>query len=284
MSMSPRSLLNIARLAVLYPLRIVKHVMLLPRTIALLQNSLSVDATTNAHKNSTVNNTIADNHDLDFFYRQFEDRFRGPEKDIEERLGAYTKLFRSLDSSLHEKKIVDIGCGRGEFLSFAHGLGLETIGVDMNTSMVERANSLGHVAVTSDALTYLSSQPTDALAAITGFHIVEHIPFESLLQIIKECFRTVAPGGFILFETPNPENLQVGATSFYMDPSHLHPLPSPLLAFAMEVMGFQVEIKYLHPYRTTLKHQDKEVEKLMQLAYGPRDYAVIGRKPAPKDD
>lgn len=225
-----------------------------------------------------VNNTVSDNHSLDHFYKLFEDKFRGTEQDIKQRLTEYLPLFNSLSKNVKSKTIIDIGCGRGEFLSFAKDNSFKAIGVDMNKSMVERANSLGYEAIENDAITYLSSQQKNSLAAITGFHIVEHIPFESLMELFNECYRSLSAGGFVLFETPNPNNLVVGASNFYMDPSHIKPIPPELLAFALESVGFSSEILRLHPVNEKNDHEDKVVEDIMGMVYGPRDYAVVARK------
>lgn len=228
--------------------------------------------------NKPVNNTVADNHDLDRFYKQFEDKFRGSEGDIIARMDDYKDLFSSLPKDVKKKPIVDIGCGRGEFLSFAKKLKLKPVGVDMNKSMVDRAVELGYDAVQDDAISYLSKQKKGSIGCITGFHIVEHIPFESLMELFGDCYRTITPGGFALFETPNPNNIVVGSSGFYMDPSHIKPIPPELLAFAMESVGFKCEILRLHPVHEKIEHTDEVVKDIMGLVYGARDYAVIARK------
>ena len=225
-----------------------------------------------------VNNTVADNHSLDHFYKLFEDKFRGSEQDIKHRLTEYIPLFEGREKKLEKLPILDIGCGRGEFLSLMKDHKKKALGVDMNESMVSRANSLGYKAIQDDAVNYLASQKASSFSAITGFHIVEHIPFESLIDLFDQCYKSIAPGGFVLFETPNPNNLMVGASNFYMDPSHLNPIPPELLAFAIESAGFQVEILRLHPVKEQIEHPDEVVKDIMGMVYGPRDYAVIGRK------
>jgi SAM-dependent methyltransferase len=225
-----------------------------------------------------VNNTVSDNHEFDYFYKLFEDKFRGTEDIIKERVVEHIPHFLGLPAKLKKLPIVDIGCGRGEFLSVLKDNKLHGIGVDMNASMVERANKLGYEAEENDALNYLKKQDTSSLAAITGFHIVEHIPFEALLRIFEEAYRTVAKGGFVLFETPNPQALSVGANTFYLDPSHQRPIPSQLLAFMLESVGFKPEIMHLHRVRPEIKHNDPVTVDLYDALYGPGDYAVIARK------
>lgn len=225
-----------------------------------------------------VNNTVADNHEFDYFYKLFEDRFRGSEEIIKERVAEHIPLFKALSKEVQKLAVIDIGCGRGEFLSVLKDNSIHGIGVDMNKSMVERARKLGLDAEENDALTYLSSKKTNSFAAITGFHIVEHIPFEVLMKIFEESYRTITPGGFALFETPNPEALTVGANTFYLDPSHQRPIPPKLLAFMLESVGFVPEIIPLHRVRPELKTNNKPLSELYESLYGPGDYAVVARK------
>lgn len=231
-----------------------------------------------AQQTEIVNNTVADNHDFDYFYKLFEDKFRGDEDTIKKRVAEHLPLFQNLSKDLKKLPVIDLGCGRGEFLSVLKDNKVKAIGVDMNKSMVERAKTLGYDAVEDDALSYLSKQKTASLAAVTGFHIVEHIPFETLLKTFEQCYRTVASGGIVLFETPNPQNLTVGACNFYMDPSHISPIPPDLLAFALESVGFKSEILPLHPAKDSIDHPDPVVKDMMNMLYGPIDYAVIARK------
>lgn len=227
---------------------------------------------------TSINKTMADDHGHDRFYKAFEDRFRGDEKFIKRRLTEYNPYLKSLPGEVKKLPILDLGCGRGEFLEVVKQAGFKAIGVDMNKSMVKRVKDLGYDAYEVDALSYLLKQKSSSYAAISGFHLVEHIPFSSLLKIFEECYRVVHEEGFVLFETPNPNNLTVGAANFYMDPSHIKPLPPKLLAFAMEAQGFFTEIIELHPARKTIKHKDPEVEAMMRMVYGPADYAVLASK------
>lgn len=224
-----------------------------------------------------VNATVSDNHAFDNFYKKFEDRFRGGETVIKERVTEHLPLFNNLPAELKKKEIVDIGCGRGEFISVLTEAGFKATGVDMNGEMVERAKKLGLQAVEGDAQSYLGKQKTSSLAAITGFHIVEHIPFEALMDIFSECYRTIGRGGFVLFETPNPRALMVGANTFYLDPSHQRPVPSELLSFMLEYAGFQTEVLPLHRLEEELPEGDP-LHDVHEAIFGYGDYAVIGRK------
>lgn len=242
--------------------------------------SLSKSGKKAAKGQSSSKEVLADNHLLDKFYVEFENNFRGTKKEITERLETYVPLMKKTVKATGGAPILDIGCGRGEFVDLMTKNKLRSIGLDLNEAMVKHIIDNGGEAVEQDALSYLREQKASSLAAITGFHIVEHIPFGDLVELFDECYRTLAPGGIILFETPNPENLVVGAHTFYMDPSHLHPIPPALLEFAVKQRGFsEVEILRLHPrQQPKAPKQNKLIDDIATYIYGPRDYAVIGRK------
>jgi O-antigen chain-terminating methyltransferase len=110
---------------------------------------------------------------------------------------------------------------------------------------------------------------------VTGFHIIEHLRFDLLIRLLDECRRVLRPGGCILFETPNPENLVVAAYTFYFDPTHRHPLPPQLTEFVVRERGFtDVEILRLHP-----RAEEGSDQALLDKWFrGATDYAVIAWK------
>lgn len=186
---------------------------------------------------------------LDAFYLAFEDQFRGSRALIKERLADYLPFLRVLQERIPDAVAVDLGCGRGEWLEFLKENGVMASGVDMNQRMVEQCRSLGLQATQGDAIIYLKSLPDASQAIVSGFHIVEHLAFPQLLELLRESFRVLRPGGIAIFETPNPECLRVSTYTFYMDPTHRNPVPLELLSFVATHVGFSsVHIERLHPY------------------------------------
>lgn len=182
----------------------------------------------------------------DTFYLRLEERFRGSEQQIAQRLLQYVPVLESLEQA-GQVVALDLGCGRGEWLSLLTERHWQVSGIDLNASMVERCNKQGLKVRQQDALSCLKALPDESKSLISGFHIAEHMAFDELLEMIGEAHRVLLPEGVLLLETPNPENLHVGAHTFYMDPSHRHPLPPQLLQFAIQEQGFaRVDIRRLN--------------------------------------
>jgi O-antigen chain-terminating methyltransferase len=223
-----------------------------------------------------------EDHLLDAFYVSFEDQFRGTRADIKQRVAVYLPLLNVADAGTAKAPILDIGCGRGEWLEFLQEQDLVALGVDSNHVMVSQCQELGLEVINSDALDYLRSLNTNSLGAVTGMHIIEHIPFKRLIALFDEVLRVLKPGGMAIFETPNPENLIVGACNFYYDPTHIKPLPPEPMRFVLEARGFgSIEILRLHPYpeESMLKEGAEQVQQIINsLMFGAQDYALVAYK------
>jgi O-antigen chain-terminating methyltransferase len=215
------------------------------------------------------------------FYTRFEDRFRGSRDEVRSRFRVYLPEIEDLAAGGRELRIVDLGCGRGEWLELLRDSHLRAIGVDTNDVQLADARALGLTVERADALAYLEGQPDASIDVITSMHLVEHLPFPTLMALLREMARTLRPAGRIIVETPNPESVVVGAYKFHLDPTHTRPLPPELLATLVEFVGF-VDV------RTVRLHPDPRLERLAaggfdreaaEVLFGPRDYAVIASRP-----
>lgn len=231
-------------------------------------------------KQTSGKELFAEDHLADVFYANFEDKFRGTEEEIAKRISDdYLALFKDSGVNFDKFPILDIGSGRGEFLKLMKKNKLGAKGIDINKNMVERSIHKGLDAIEGDATEYLLKTKPQTLGAIAGFHIVEHIPFNQLLRLFTAAHAALTEGGFVLFETPNPENIIVGSYSFYLDPSHLNPVPPALLSFSLENCGFRnIEIRRLHPSEDSKDKAKLISSELAEKIYGPRDYCVIAYK------
>jgi len=219
-------------------------------------------------------------HKLDALYVSFEDQFRGTREDIKERLRGYLPLLKEKSIGTEQMPILDIGCGRGEWVEVLQEGQLVARGVDINRVLVEECQRRGFDVVEDDALAFLRRVPDASVGAVTSFHLIEHLPFEQLIALFDETVRILKSGGVAIFETPNPQNLQVGACNFYFDPTHRNPLPSPTVRFLAEARGLcRVEVWNLHPFPERWKLQGSELaDRFNDFFYGPQDYAVVGWK------
>ena len=214
------------------------------------------------------------------FYNRLEDRFRGSREAIKGRLAVYLPDVRAAVAR-SGKPVIDLGCGRGEWLELLAEQGIAAEGVDTNPVQIGEASS--DLAIREgDALAALSAAPDGAFAAITAHHLIEHLPFDRLVWMTREALRCLAPGGVLIYETPNPRNLIVGATTFNIDPTHLAPRPEELLVTLLDTIGFHpVEARGLHPYddfEDIVARGDIHPD-LVRLLFGPQDLAVLGTRP-----
>jgi len=217
-------------------------------------------------------------HLLDSLYFSLEDVLRGTPEQIKEAVKVYLP---ALERSGIKSDILDIGSGRGEWLEVLREAGLQARGIDTNRILVQRCIDLSLDVVEAEALTYLRSLPDSSLSAITAFHFAEHLPLETLVRFLDEAGRTLKPGGLIILETPNPENLLVGSCNFYLDPTHHNPLPIPTLKLLVEARGFRCEeVLKLHAISSPqIEVKDQLTSHFNHYLYGPMNYAIVARKP-----
>ncbi len=217
---------------------------------------------------------------LDAMYVSFEDEFRGTREDIKERLRRYLPMIADAAVGSVDFPILDIGSGRGEWLELLTENGYRAKGVDLNGIMVSLCRELGLEVTEKELLEHLRNLPPASLGAITGFHIIEHLPFGKVISFLDESLRTLRPGGMIILETPNPENVLVGSCRFYLDPTHVRPVPSSTLRFLAEARGFnRIRIIDQNPADVRGEAVVADVaEPLRKWFWGPQDYALVGYK------
>ena len=173
------------------------------------------------------------------FYADFEARFRGSRTLILERLAVYLPLLEPLKEHVQTFSALDLGCGRGEWLELLEAQGASARGIDLDSAQLESCHRRGLKASRNNALDELRALEENSQTLITAFHLAEHLPSEELRHVIQEAHRVLIPGGYLILETPNPDNLCVGSNTFYIDPSHKRPVPAQLLQFLVQHGSFQ---------------------------------------------
>jgi O-antigen chain-terminating methyltransferase len=215
-------------------------------------------------------------------YEAFEDRFRGSRAEIKQRQAIYLEAVRAAGAGTAARPVLDIGCGRGEWLELLGEAGLVARGVDINGMAVSTCRAHGLDAAEADMFAALDAAGEGVLGAVTVFHVIEHLRVAALVELLDAARTALAPGGLLILETPNPENLIVGAHTFHNDPTHQAPIPPAVGKFFVEQRGFrEAEIWRLHPRPKAerLAGDDPTTACLNELLFGPQDYAVVARRP-----
>jgi O-antigen chain-terminating methyltransferase len=213
------------------------------------------------------------------FYRAFEDRYRGSRELILGRLNVYLPFIAPLKQLYSECPVLDLGCGRGEWLQVLLQNDFTPIGVDLDEGMLEGCRALNLPAIQGDALEALKSLPDESQVVVSGFHIAEHIPFDDLKELVAQALRVLKPGGLLILETPNAENIVVGTQSFYLDPTHERPIPHLLLSFLTEYSGFS-RSKLLRLQESRELATASSTALMSVLGGASPDYAIVAQKEA----
>lgn len=223
--------------------------------------------------------------EFDKVYVKFEDEFRGERNEIKNRLKQYIPIIQNVDikNNHDHTNVIDLGCGRGEWLELLRENRFIYTGVDSNESMVDTCNKLNLNAVHEDAISYLSKLEDSSVYVITGFQIVEHIGTENIIALLLESNRVLKSGGIAIFETPNPENIIVGACNFYLDSTHNKPIPPTQLQFFAKSCGFdRVDILRLNPYNaidiSKFDTKNEEIIKMANFFNNMTDYSILAYK------
>lgn len=239
------------------------------------------------------------------WYQALQDDYRSHDSQVEARFQGYLALLDAIaDDLLARAPVLDLGCGAGDWLCALRDHGIAARGVDSNKAAVTRARAQRCDVDQGDLLDCLGELPTGSVAAVTSLQVVEHLPWADVFQFFSEAFRVIGPGGLLLVETPNPENLQVAGYGFWLDPTHQRPIPPPLLLHLAKFLGFvdchilrsapwpQWEAPQASPEDegppaagpdqdapTPGRQQPAGAEALNTLLYGPQDYALVARRP-----
>lgn len=213
------------------------------------------------------------------FYRAFEELHRGTRELIKLRLRVYLPFIEPLRALYEPANAVDLGCGRGEWLELLQESGFDAQGIDLDDGMLAASRALGLNVQMRDAIGFLKELPDASQVVISGFHIAEHISFSDLQVLVQEAFRVLKPAGLLILETPNPENIVVGTANFYLDPTHMRPIPPQLLSFLPEYYGFE-KVKILR-LQEPAGLVNSNVPTLLDVLGGVSpDYSIVAQKAA----
>ncbi len=229
-------------------------------------------------------------------YAGFEDLFRGSESEIRQRMADYLPIFAGAGD------VVDIGCGRGEFLELLRSAGITARGVDLNHEMVERSRAKGFDVTETDGLSFVAGAAPGSLGGLIACQVVEHLQPDYLLRFLAASAQALRPGAAIVLETINPACWSAFFDSYVRDLTHVRPVHPDTLKFLVMAAGFtDVTIQWRSPYPEPGKLErlpaaaragsadpalpplldafDRNVERLNGLFFTHRDYAIVARRP-----
>ncbi|MDW7726932.1 MAG: class I SAM-dependent methyltransferase [Candidatus Methanoperedens sp.] len=254
-------------------------------------------STVNKNVESRINEAVAmvnkpGQIDTAMNYFLFEEKFRGNTEEVKQRQSIFLEYFKNCQN------VLDIGCGRGEFLSLLKENGVGARGIDINEDMVSYCQKNGFDVQKVDALSYLESLDINSLDGIFTGQLVEHLQPVELINLVKMCYAKMGSESYLIVETINPLCLSVFAASFYMDLSHVKPVHPETIKFLLESVGFRdIAFKFFSPFPETarlskltisdgisyeekvcLEAMNQNIDKLNSLLYGYQDYAVIAKK------
>jgi 2-polyprenyl-3-methyl-5-hydroxy-6-metoxy-1,4-benzoquinol methylase len=210
---------------------------------------------------------------IDFDYLRFAQRFRGSEEYVRRGLEFYVPHFAGRTA------VLDIGCGRGEFLELMREKGVAARGIDLSAESVNLCRAKGLAAETADLFAYLRETPAGSLDGIFCSQVVEHLPPGRLPEFVALTREVLSRDGLLAIETPNPECLAIFATHFYLDPTHYRPVPSGLLAFYLEEAGFGgIRVERLAAAVDSMPSLAELPEKFREAFFGGLDYAILARR------
>lgn len=223
-------------------------------------------------------------------YVGFEDQFRGSAQDVGERQSAYVDLFRGQTAP-----VVDVGCGRGEFLAQLRQAGIPAYGIDTSRAMVQRARESGLEVKEEDAFEHLESVPRESLGGVFSAQVVEHFDPARLVMFFELAARALKPGGVFVAETLNPQSLSTFTGPLYVDLGHVRPLHPLTLQFIAQSVGLRdVEVRFLAPipaeHRLSaipesdaapgdlVRHLNANFRRIDEAMFGPVDFAIVAKK------
>ncbi len=213
-----------------------------------------------------------------FDYARFAERFRGGSDYVRAAQKFYLPYFQD------RSRVLDLGCGRGEFLELMRESAVAARGIDADLESVALCRQKQLQVQQADLFDYLAGLDDESLDGIFSAQVAEHLPPARLPELVALAAAKLEPGGVLAIETPNPECLAIFATNFYLDPTHVRPVPSALLHFYFEESGFgSIEVHQLapavevFPEIATLAGVNG-LEAFQKKFFGGLDYAIIGRK------
>jgi len=251
------------------------------REVAQLQRKVDAARASGSFTTTAAPSPVASSPAIDdALYIALEDAFRGDPIVIRARQHQYVPYVQNVVTQ--SSPLLDIGCGRGEWLHILKDSNIPATGIDTNAASVQECSAQGLNVLHADAISYLSDAKEKSLGAITLFQVLEHLPFPTMVHLLRLALRALVPGGVLIAEVPNSETLSVGASTFWIDPTHERPLFPGLLEFLATEVGYtSVEGVYSSPlapepdFSELAPHVREPLLAMHRQLNGNGDFAII---------
>jgi SAM-dependent methyltransferase len=203
-------------------------------------------------------------------YLAFEDQFRGSAESVEARVREYVPIFHGTSD------VVDLGCGRGEFLAALKAAGIGARGVDTNREMVGVARERGVDAIRADALEYLTSVADQSIGGLIATQMVEHLEPSYLIRVLETASEKMRPGAPIVLETINPACWLAFFSSYIRDFTHVRPVHPETLQYLLRASGFErIELRYSAPVPDQMKMRTVDLPADVLASAEPHTVALV---------
>ena len=210
------------------------------------------------------------------YYLDFENKFRGDRKEILNIFSSYEPLIETVIEGKSSPILIDVGCGRGEWLQRCQNKFYKSFGIESDTYMAKLCRDYGLSVIEGDAIDELSKFEANSISVITIFHVIEHLEFNKLQKMIGECHRILSDDGILIMETPSIDNLIVSTKTFYIDHTHINHINPEAISFHLEKAGFN-KVKYYYINGGPL--QDSHPLKITRILNGvAQDICIISTK------
>ncbi|HEX8412230.1 MAG TPA: class I SAM-dependent methyltransferase [Thermoanaerobaculia bacterium] len=231
-----------------------------------------------------VNPTVAQSatQSPDVLYRRLEDSLRGSEAHVRADVMHYVRL------AAEHQPVMDVGCGRGEFLAACRDGGVDARGVDTNERSVADLQARGLNAALAGVPECFASLAGGSLGSVLAMHVVEHLPVDALFALFRESARVLRAGGLLMIETPNAESILTSASDFWRDPTHIAPRHPAALTLLAREHGFEIEdVRPVHELPegakiAILESDAPELQRVIHAVndrlFAPQDLRLVLRK------
>lgn len=219
-------------------------------------------------------------------YQKFENKYRGSEQEIKERLKRYLDYFKKDD------KLLDLGCGRGELLELVQEKKIKAIGIDGYEPVIEECKKKGLNVACIDMFEYLETEEDNSFDVITCIQVIEHMLPQNIKKLMELAFLKLKKNGILILETQNPKSVFSLTQAFYVDPTHVRPVHPEMIKFFAEEIGFSIYKEEYPEYAwvtdgsippiksddESFKAFNQRIEYLNNFLYGSTDYDVVLKK------